>query len=112
MVGPCEFIHKVFFCPKCSKNIVFITQINQEYIEIIIKKVKNFFKRRNREIFISRSYETKIGEFIENNISLNDDIILCLQISEKNKDSKTYKIPISRKIFGNVLIILIFQKRN
>ena len=37
MVGPCEFIHKVFFCPKCSQNIEFITQINQEDIEIIIK---------------------------------------------------------------------------
>ena len=58
MVGPCEFIHKVFFCPKCSENIEFITQINQEDIEIISQKVISYFKKRNRKIFISKSYET------------------------------------------------------
>lgn len=99
MMGPCEFIHKVFFCPKCSQNIEFITQINQEDIEIIIKKVISYFKKRNREIFISKSYETKLGESIENDFSFNEDIILCLNIFEKNKYSKTYKIPIIRKKF-------------
>ena len=89
MIGSCEFIHKVFFCPKCSQNIEFITQINQEDIEIIIKKVISYFKKRNREIFISKSYETKLGRFIENN--LNDDIILCLHISEKTKSLKYIK---------------------
>lgn len=44
MVGPCEFIHKVFYCSKCSQNIEFITQINQEDIEIIIQKVISYFK--------------------------------------------------------------------
>lgn len=99
MVGPCEFIHKVFFCPKCSQNIEFITQINQEDIEIIIKKVISYFKKRNREISISKSYETKLGKLIENDLSLNDDIILCLHISENNKESKTYEIPITRRGF-------------
>ena len=41
----------------------------------------------------------KQGEIIENNFSLNDDVILCLHISEKNKESKTYKIPIIRRKF-------------
>ena len=91
MIGSCEFIHKVFFCPKCSQNIEFITQINQEDIEIIIKKVISYFKKRNREIFISKSYETKLGRFIENNFNLNDDIILCLHISEKTKSLKYIK---------------------
>lgn len=36
MVGSCEFIHKVFYCPKCSQNIEFVTQINQEDIDILI----------------------------------------------------------------------------
>mgnify|MGYP004685461513 FL=1 len=99
MIGSCEFMHKVFFCPKCSQNIEFITQINQEDIEIIIKKVISYFKKRNREIFISKSYETKLGRFIENNFNFNDDVILCLHISEKNKESKIYKIPILRRKF-------------
>ena len=29
MVGTCEFIHKVFYCSKCSEEIEFVTQINQ-----------------------------------------------------------------------------------
>ena len=91
MIGSWEFIHKVFFSPKCSQNIEFITQINQEDIEIIIKKVISYFKKRNREIFISKSYETKLGRFIENNFNLNDDIILCLHISEKTKSLKYIK---------------------
>lgn len=99
MVGPCEFIHKVFFCPSCYKNIEFITQINQEDIEIIIKKVISYFMKRKREISITKSYETKLGELIEINLNLNDDIILCLHILEKNKKSKTYKIPIIRRKF-------------
>ena len=37
MVGPCEFIHKVFYCQKCSQNIEFVTQINQEDIDILIE---------------------------------------------------------------------------
>ncbi|MBE6635884.1 MAG: hypothetical protein E7617_06790 [Ruminococcaceae bacterium] len=95
--GPCKFIHKVFFCPQCSQNIEFITQINQEDIEIIIQKVRNHFKKRNREIFISKSYKTKSGELIENDFSLSDNVILCLHISEKNKELKTNEIPISRE---------------
>ena len=27
MVGSCKFIHNVFYCPKCSDNIEFITQV-------------------------------------------------------------------------------------
>ena len=46
MVGPCEFIHKLFFCPKCSQNIEFITQINQEDIDIIIQKTVIYFKKK------------------------------------------------------------------
>ena len=65
----------------------------------MIKKVISYFKKRNREIFISKSYETKLGRFIENNFNFNDDVILCLHISEKNKESKIYKIPILRRKF-------------
>ena len=39
MVGTCEFIHKVFYCSKCSEEIEFVTQINQEDIDILIRSV-------------------------------------------------------------------------
>ncbi len=99
MVGPCEFIHKVFYCPKCSRNIEFITQINLEDIDVIIKKVIRYFKIRNREIFISKSYETKLEEVKENNFNLNDDTVLCLHILENNKETRLFNIPIIRRKF-------------
>ena len=99
MVGPCEFIHKMFFCPECCENIEFVTQINQEDIDIVIQKVISFFKKRNREIFISKRYETNEGEHIENKLNFNDDIVLCLDIAENNKEVKKYKTPIKRTRF-------------
>ena len=68
-------------------------------LEQFKEKVISYFKKRNREISISKSFETKLGKLIENDLSLNDDIILCLHISENNKESKTYEIPITRRGF-------------
>ena len=99
MVGPCEFIHKVFYCQKCSENIEFISQINLEDIDKIINKVLIYFRKKDREIFISKTYETKLGEFIEKYTNLNDVSNLCLTITENNKEAKIYKIPLSRKEF-------------
>ena len=99
MIGPCEFVHKVFYCPKCLENIEFVTQINQEDVDIVIKNVINYFKKKDREIFISKNYETKSGDPIEQNVDLNDEVILCLMITENNREIKKYKIPVRRKGF-------------
>ena len=99
MVWPCEFVHKIFFCPQCSANIEFITQINQEDIDIIIHRVVGHFKKINREISILKSFETTHEGLQENEFCLNDDIILCLRILETNKEQKIYRTQISRKNF-------------
>ena len=97
MIGPCEFIHKVFYCHKCSLSIEFITQINQEDIELIIKKTIKYFNKKHRKICISKSYENKLGESLEKKLNLRDDIILCLRITESDKETKVYKTPIIKK---------------
>lgn len=96
MVGSCEFIHKVFYCPKCLQDIEFVTQINQEDIDIILKKVKIFFNKHGRKINIMKCFENiedEIVEICDVEFSKN----LCILIDENNKDTLVYKISISRK---------------
>lgn len=96
MIGPCEFIHKVFYCSKCSNNIEFVTQINQEDIDILIKSIQTYFINKGREIKIKKCFENENNEFDENcNIEMIRN--LCLLIEENDKDTLVYKVPISRK---------------
>lgn len=46
MVGPCEFVHNVFYCQTCSKQIEFVTQLSFEDIDIFIKKLKKSFWKK------------------------------------------------------------------
>lgn len=59
MVGPCEFIHKVFYCSNCVESIEFITQLSFEDIDIFIKKLKQKFSNKGLNIDIKKTYETK-----------------------------------------------------
>lgn len=96
MIGSCEFIHKVFFCSKCSENIEFITQINQEDIDIFIGKVQKIFKNKGREITIRKVFECE-NDILKENFKIEMVKELCLLIEETGKESLVYKIPISRK---------------
>ncbi len=96
MVGPCEFIHKVFYCQKCSQNVEFVTQTNQEDIEILIKRVQKHFHNKGRNINIKKCFENVKDEIVED-CAIEDINKLCLYIEEKNKDTLEYKIPICRK---------------
>lgn len=60
MVGSCEFIHKVFYCSKCSEEIEFVTQINQEDIDILIGKVQKIFNNKDRKITIKKFLKVKM----------------------------------------------------
>ncbi|MBQ2875383.1 MAG: hypothetical protein IJE25_00060 [Clostridia bacterium] len=96
MGGSCEFIHKVFFCPQCSQNIEFITQINKEDIDIIIKRVQKHFQKKGRNITISKCFENHNEEIVEKcAIELIKN--LCLVIEENGKSTLVYKIPLTRK---------------
>lgn len=43
MVGSCEFIHKVFYCSTCLKQIEFVTQLSFEDLNNFIRKLKRKF---------------------------------------------------------------------
>ncbi len=96
MVGSCEFIHKVFYCPKCSQNIEFVTQINQEDIDILIESVQKYFNNKGRNINIKKYFEN-INNKIIDDCTIETISNLCLLIEENDKDTLVYKIPISRK---------------
>lgn len=96
MIGSCEFIHNVFYCQKCSQNIEFVTQINQEDIDILIKHVQNHFDNKGRKVNIKKRFEN-IENKIEENCNIESVRNLCLFIEENGKDTLVYKIPICRK---------------
>lgn len=96
MVGPCEFVHKVFRCRQCSQNIEFVTQINQEDIDILIKSVQKYFINKGREISIKKRFES-IDNIMEETCSMECVRNLCLLIEETGKDTLIYKVPVARK---------------
>ena len=97
MVGACEFIHNVFFCPKCKEDIEFVTQLNQEDIDIIIDKVQRYFNRRGRKISIYKRFEVENGILEEVCRHIDQVKNLCFLIEEKGKETFIYKVQISRK---------------
>lgn len=96
MVGSCEFIHKVFYCHKCSQNIEFVTQINQEDIDILIKSIQKYFHNKGRNIKIKKYFENINNEVVA--VCVDESISnLCLLVEENGKNFLPYKIPITRK---------------
>jgi hypothetical protein len=97
MIGPCEFIHNVFYCPKCFEQIEFVTQINREDIDILIEKVQVYFRKKGRKVSIKKGFENEknvIKYFIEKMELIRN---LCFIIEEEGKETLIYKVPISRK---------------
>lgn len=59
MIGPCKFVHKAFNCRNCSQIIDCVTQLNQEDIDIIIKKVQDNFDDIGAKITIKNILKIK-----------------------------------------------------
>ena len=97
MVGPCEFIHKVFYCSNCAASIEFITQLSFEDVDIFIKKLKHKFFKKGFNIDIKKTYETKENKYIDRVNSLEDIQNLCLTICENDKEVFVCKFPLMRK---------------
>ena len=79
MVGSCEFIHKVFYCPVCSEQIEFVTQLSFEDVEIFIKKIEQKFSKNGIELEIKKTFEDKKGIALDKIEHLKD--IQCLRLS-------------------------------
>ncbi len=97
MVGSCEFIHKVFYCPTCLEQIEFVTQLSFEDIDIFIKKLKQKFSRKGINLGIKKSYELKTGKHLDKVEQIEDIHYLYLTGYEDSKKLFIYKIPMLRK---------------
>lgn len=97
MVGPCLFIHKVFYCPKCLENIEFDTQISLEDIDNMVKALECYFQKKAMPIAIKKSYERQDG-IMERRLSQIKQVKnLSLSIEKNSNEVLNYKMPISRK---------------
>ncbi len=96
MMGSCEFIHEVFYCPKCSQNIEFITQTNQEDIDILIKDIQKYFYKKGRNINIKKCFKNTNDEVVKD-YTMEPISYLCLVIEQNDMDTLVYRISIARK---------------
>ncbi len=97
ILGSCEFIHKVFYCPKCNETIEFITQLNQEDIDIIIDKVTKYFAKKGRDISITKGFETRQGQITERVKTMENVVCLWLSVMENGKKTVEFKAPVLRR---------------
>ena len=96
MFGPCEFSHNVFYCPTCSEQIEFVTQLSLEDIDIFIEKTRKKFFKKNINLEIKKAYETEKGNHLRAE-SLENVPYLCLTVYHADKEVFVYKIPRKRK---------------
>ena len=96
MVGPCEFIHKVFYCPSCKENIEFRTQLSIEDVDVLIGKLQDKFRKKGIAIEIAKSYELKDGAQTDKPESWADVRSLLLAICRDNEELTTCEFPILR----------------
>lgn len=102
MFGPCEFIHKVFYCSECREEIEFITQINMEDIDCLLSKVEKMYNNiaqntSSKRFSVNKYFETEDG-LIENKITKIENVrYLCISVKENGKELKLQKFPLCRK---------------
>ena len=101
MVGPCEFIHKVFFCPNCKEEIEFITQVNLEDIDVIIDGVEKYFKKNGKNLTISKAFEIENGTIRNeiNNLPEIKSLYLLINTNETQEDPLIYRALLKRRSF-------------
>ncbi len=97
MIGPCEFIHKVFYCQNCNLNIEFVTQLSIEDIDIFINKIKQKYLKKGIDLEIKKSYIEKSGKIFDKVERLEDIQYLCLTVYQDNEKISMFKIPMMRK---------------
>lgn len=97
MVGSCEFIHKVFYCPTCLEQFEFVTQLSFEDIDIFMKKLKHKFSKKAIDLEMKKSYELKTGTRLDKVDRIEDVQNLYLTGYDDGKELFIYKIPMGRK---------------
>lgn len=58
MIGPCEFVHNVFHCEQCEKDIEFYTQTSIEDIDSVVSQLNRQLLKEKQGIFIRKIFET------------------------------------------------------
>lgn len=97
MVGSCEFIHKVFYCSTCLKQIEFVTQLSFEDLNSFIRKLKRKFLRKGVHLTFKKLFETKENKYIDKVSQWEDIQNFCLFIYMNNKELFVSKFPLLRK---------------
>ena len=61
MVGACEFIHKVFFCPRCAERTEFVTQLSLEKLMRTLRRIEKRLHKRGRAVHLQLLFRDREG---------------------------------------------------
>lgn len=106
--GKCEFIHKIFYCSKCKKELEFVTQLSfedhNEFLKKMLKKLKHYQVIQEWIDVNGNSFE-KIPNF---------DDVSCYRFSiiYKNKKTLLFENEVKRKKIWERPLYISYDKRN
>ena len=61
MVGACEFIHKVFFCPRCAERTEFVTQLSLEKLMRALRRIEKRLHRQGQTVHLQLLFTDRKG---------------------------------------------------
>lgn len=61
MVGACEFIHKVFFCPRCAERTEFVTQLSLEKLMRALRRIEKRLHRQGQTVHLQLLFRDREG---------------------------------------------------
>ena len=61
MVGACEFIHKVFFCPRCAERTEFVTQLSLEKLMRALRRIEKRLHKRGQAVHLQLLFRDREG---------------------------------------------------
>ena len=62
MVGACEFVHKVFFCPRCAERTEFVTQLSLEKLMRTLRRIEKRLHKQGQTVQLKLLFINRKGE--------------------------------------------------
>ncbi len=93
MIGPCEFVHNVFHCAQCEKDIEFYTQTSIEDIDFIVSQLNRQLHKNSQRFFIRKIFETTSNTIVDRTEEIQDLYTLSLVIEKEESLENLLTLP-------------------
>ena len=95
--GDYMFVHEVFFCPKCNKEIEIPTLLSIENMILSMEKAERHFRKQGFNLSLDGSFETKEGKTVKTISDISEIKNVFFEVFVDETLIGTYKSPILRE---------------